>query len=71
MRTVTAVNRPTDFKTDKDIRVSPCIRAGRNDDKAFLIQLLLRKTPCPGFIFVLRLCFVGKASHFVLNRCVE
>src|SRR5579863_6771591 len=67
------VNRKTHFKADKDIRVSPCIRTARNDDKAFLfqIQVLLRKTPCAGFIFVLPASFEGKASHFLSNCRVE
>lgn len=71
MVTIAATNRHTDLKADKDIRVSPCIKAARNDDKAFLFQLLLRKTPCAGFIFVLPLRFVGKAAHFVSNCRVE
>jgi hypothetical protein len=61
---IAVVNRQTDLKADKDIRVSPCIRAARNDDKAFPIQVLLRKTPCLGFIFVLPVMFCGQGAAF-------
>src|SRR5580704_1130640 len=48
---IATTRRQAEFKADKDIRLSPCIRTARDDDKGFSRSRVITQNSPPGFHF--------------------